>query len=522
MPERWERELQTLRRAGPRADLWPRVEEGPHGTPSAPPSGRKRLLAGGVAFAVFIAAGLFAWNAFQPAVQEGLPPAGSPQAIMAFNEADPRTPTLTLTVGGDTYVATLGTHSYSFAGGNGFMDAVTPTFTDADAIPVVRGTPLLIANAPPTLAMSAYEGMTVNWGPPIGSPLPLDLTASGWDFDLPPGRYLVAVDAQWDDAAAQFWLPIQVLSPAAASPTPTSVMPRVVSETAIVPAAWHLVVAYGSVWITGADAISRVDADTGEVEATIEVPTADESDITAGAGHVWVTTRESIVGIGATTNEVDRHFEIQTGIREIVFANDHLYVGHNREGNADLTEIDPITGAIGNGILTGGPGLGESDILATDDAFWVGYSSPASGETSSGLVRVEPDLSRADPVVGVDRVFSLAEADGFVWAVGTETLYKVDADGALHATFPISLAGKVASDGDGLWMLLVTGSTSTTIYLPDPNVPARIVEVDTASGALLGEGTALPHDVPANIAAGDGKVWVSFYEAGALVGVDTG
>ena len=191
MPERWERELQTLRRAGPRADLWPRVEEGPHGTPSAPPSGRKRLLAGGVAFAVFIAAGLFAWNAFQPAVQEGLPPAGSPQAIMAFNEADPRTPTLTLTVGGDTYAATLGTHSYSFAGGNGFMDAVTPTFTDADAIPVVRGTPLLIANAPPTLAMSAYEGMTVNWGPPVGSPLPLDLTAPGWDFDLPPGRYLV-------------------------------------------------------------------------------------------------------------------------------------------------------------------------------------------------------------------------------------------------------------------------------------------------------------------------------------------
>ena len=74
MPERWERELQTLRRAGPRADLWPRVEEGPHGSPSAPPSGRKRLLAGGVAFAVFVAAGLFAWNAFQPAVQEGLPP----------------------------------------------------------------------------------------------------------------------------------------------------------------------------------------------------------------------------------------------------------------------------------------------------------------------------------------------------------------------------------------------------------------------------------------------------------------
>jgi len=235
MSERWERELQTLRRAGPRADLWARVEEGPHGSPSAPTPGRRRLLAGGVAFAVFIAAGAFAWNAFRPAPQEGLPPAGAPQAIMAFNDADPRTPSLTLTVGGGTHPATLGTHSYSFDGRNGFVDAVTPTFTDADAIAVVRGTPLLIANAPPTLAMSAYEGMTVNWGPPVGTPLPLDLIEPGWNFDLPAGRYLLVVDAQWDDAQAEFWLPIQVVDssvPADATVTHGShaPVPRAVSQ----------------------------------------------------------------------------------------------------------------------------------------------------------------------------------------------------------------------------------------------------------------------------------------------------
>lgn len=219
MPERWERELRTLRHAEPRADLWPRVEEGPHGSPSPPTSGRKRLLAGGVAFAVFIAAGVFAWNAFRPAPQEGLPPAGAPQAIMAFNEADPRAPSLTITVGGGTHPATLGTHSYSFDGGNGFFDAVMPTFTDADAIPIIRGIPLLIANAPPGVAMSAYEGMTANWGPPEGSPLPLDIAEPGWTFDLPVGRYLMVVDAEWADAQAEFWLPIEVL-PVSATPVP--------------------------------------------------------------------------------------------------------------------------------------------------------------------------------------------------------------------------------------------------------------------------------------------------------------
>jgi len=184
---------------------------------------------------VFIAAGVFAWNALRPAPQEGLPPAGAPQAIMVFNEADPRAPSLTITVRGATYPASLGTHAYAFDGGSGFMDAATPTFTDADAIAVVRGTPLLIANAPPTLSMAAYEGMTANWGPPAGTPLPFDLTEPGWNFDVPPGRYLVVADAQWDDAQAEFWLPIRVVDasvPADAAVTHRShaPVPTAVSE----------------------------------------------------------------------------------------------------------------------------------------------------------------------------------------------------------------------------------------------------------------------------------------------------
>lgn len=219
MPERWQRELKKLRHAEPRADLWMRVEEGPHGSPTHIPA-RQRLVAGGVAFAVFIAAGVFAWNALRPAAENGLPPADSPQAILAFNELDPQAPQLSLTVGGATFPATLGTHSWTFDGGSGVADAVTPTFIDTDAVRVTRGTPLLVDNAPPTLSMTASEGLTPNHGPPLGTPLQLDLTTSGWHFDLPAGRYLVVVDAQWDDAQAEFWLPIEIVPPGATSPTP--------------------------------------------------------------------------------------------------------------------------------------------------------------------------------------------------------------------------------------------------------------------------------------------------------------
>ncbi len=119
------------------------------------------------------------------------------------------------------YPATSGTHSYSVSGTHGFIDVLPPTFVDADAIPVVRGTPLLIAAEPPTLAISASEGLAVG-GPTV------ELGEPDATFDLPVGSYLVAVDAEWDNAAARFWLPIQIVSDDAAAPTPpgTTVLDR--------------------------------------------------------------------------------------------------------------------------------------------------------------------------------------------------------------------------------------------------------------------------------------------------------
>jgi hypothetical protein len=277
MPERWERELQTLRRAEPRVDLWRRVEEGPHGSPSAPPSGRKRLVAGGVAFAVFIAAGLFAWNAFQPTVQEGLPPAGSPQAIMAFRALVPQPPELTVTVDGATYAARLGRHSFSVpGGGSGTFGSAPPIFFEADAIPIVRGTPLLIDNAPPTLAISAYEGL-VTAGPKI------DLSEPGAAFDLPVGIHLIVVDAQWDDAAAQFWLPINVSDEIAPTPSGTTELDR-----------YGVLVTYPPGWAPASESLTPNLADPQEVLALGTYP------LMPGGSHCAQFPERAIEDLGPT------------------------------------------------------------------------------------------------------------------------------------------------------------------------------------------------------------------------------
>lgn len=287
-------------------------------------------------------------------------------------------------------------------------------------------------------------------------------------------------------------------------------------ETQVRPGATRMVVAFGSVWVVEPGAVLRVGELRGDVTAQIEVDHTDEfADITTGGGLIWVTTaRGAVVGIDPSTNAIDRSFEVETVIHTVMYADEGLYVGHSAEGNGTLTEIDPMTGDIRRDIVTGGAGLAESNIIAAGGAYWVGYTTPDRQGNDAGLVRVSSDFSHVDTVAGISRVGSMAEAGGYVWAVGSGVLYQVSLDGTLVGTFDVPRAGKVASDGAHLWLLLNTGSTSNTIYLPDPSIPTRVVEVDTRTGAFVGAGVALPHDVPANLTAADGFVWVSFYDDG--------
>lgn len=330
-------------------------------------------------------------------------------------------------------------------------------------------------------------------------------TPAGSDvYTMRPDGSQVTLVAQ--NATDPAWQP--VLADGAMSPN---------TDVRVGAGAWRIVIAYGSVWVSEPGAVVRVDELTGQVLTEIPVAHMDESDIAAGGGRVWVTTvRGTVIGIDPATNAIDRTFEIETGIHTVTYADGGLYVGQSAEGNGTLDEIDPSTGGFRREIVTGGAGLADSAILSAGDAYWVGYSSPDLQGNGAGLVRVSSDFSLAETVKGVDQVFSIAEADGFIWAVGTGALYQVAFDGTLVRTLDYPRAGKVTSDGTNLWLLMNTGSTSDKVYLPDPSVPTRVVEVDTHTGALIGQGVALLHNVPANIAAADGYVWVSFYDDGIL------
>ena len=82
MPERWERQLQSLHEARAPESIDARVKAGPRGTGDGMPPARQRVAAGVVAIAVFVAAGAFAWRALdEPSGSTASPAMGEPDVI---------------------------------------------------------------------------------------------------------------------------------------------------------------------------------------------------------------------------------------------------------------------------------------------------------------------------------------------------------------------------------------------------------------------------------------------------------
>ena len=101
MSERWQREVRQLRDVEPGPEVWDDAHtRTPHGDDGLPPT-RHRLIAGAVAFAVFIGAGLFAWQAFRPGdAQEPTKPAretGNAVAITCTPDGTEVPPTAVVT-----------------------------------------------------------------------------------------------------------------------------------------------------------------------------------------------------------------------------------------------------------------------------------------------------------------------------------------------------------------------------------------------------------------------------------------
>jgi hypothetical protein len=147
MPERWERELRRLNEVdAPVSEIRSRGDEPPRGDGgSGLPPTRQRVVAGVVAFGVFIAAASFGWLALRPMREADVGAEQvEPSRLVLTTWADPATErpgTIVLTVDGRSIDGSPG--GFSMGGtdedGTGWStigDAVGPTFSKEDFVPV--------------------------------------------------------------------------------------------------------------------------------------------------------------------------------------------------------------------------------------------------------------------------------------------------------------------------------------------------------------------------------------------------
>ena len=187
-------------------------------------------------------------------------------------------------------------------------------------------------------------------------------------------------------------------------------------------------------------------------------------------------------------------------------------------GSGDLARVDPASGSVTSRTNVGSASPAGGGFLdsatATDGSIWA--ASDAGGTVS----RVEAASgSRTETIQAGARPGGLTVGGGAVWSFGFQgpDVTRIDASTGVARTLHVdgASAAGIAYGNDELWVLSLA--------------PPRILEVDPASGAIRGAFPLVP-PFPSSqslieawwLAYGDGAVWATLPNYGAVARLDTG
>jgi YVTN family beta-propeller protein len=312
----------------------------------------------------------------------------------------------------------------------------------------------------------------------------------------------------------------------------------IIEEQIRVPAgAVGVAVGEGAVWVTGFNEVSRLDAATNEVVATVPTPgTGDYGSAAVGEGAVWVTTSlGSLYRIDPSTNEVVATIEVGESPTSVTVGGGSVWVSRAAAGPGDIVRVDPRTNEVAGAPIRVGEGPGPALFL--DGTLWVTTTGLIVGEASVELEPGGPSLVRVDPATGtvtpVDgpAVWVSAYGAGDLWGVSFEQLSDpTSADGQavvridpqqarVTETLVIDRAQEVAFGQGYAWVLTTAPSTDPKLYVPDPDRPGTVVLIDPATNEPVGEPLPVPGLQPLGIAFGEGSAWIPDYNGGTVTRV---
>jgi hypothetical protein len=212
MPERWQVEVRKLRTLDMPPTVRERMEGGPTGEDRAPRG--QRVLAAGVALAVFVAAGFLVWVAFRPSrvLVEG---GGSGEVVATFSDAGPAhaRADAVLTFRDRSVEGATGSYCWAQPDDVYCVDTYIPRQMDK-FLAISRGSELFVSQGSELIVQGtaeSVEGSLADPASPLEPVATLDLMDGSAPLNAAPGRYLLLLVAHWPQGDVPFYFAVEVV-----------------------------------------------------------------------------------------------------------------------------------------------------------------------------------------------------------------------------------------------------------------------------------------------------------------------
>jgi outer membrane protein assembly factor BamB len=268
-------------------------------------------------------------------------------------------------------------------------------------------------------------------------------------------------------------------------------------------AAGALGLADGALWVTHFEgtSVSRVNPDTGEEVATVEVGPR-PGGMAAVGDELWIehfTHSPSITAIDPSDGTVLREIEMARPCCDIALVDGDVWALGPEAG---LQRIDARTGRV---VATTDIPIStqvNANMVASDDALWL-------ASQGDPLIRVEARTAKVTDRIDVGRMLPYAVGpDGLIWCAGLEGVSAVD-----------PRTGELAEDLDPLDMSevisMVVDDRSVWLGIRDGGGDGQLLQLARTSGAEVSR-TAI--SLPLRMMELDGTLWVSDYLENRLLG----
>jgi hypothetical protein len=268
--------------------------------------------------------------------------------------------------------------------------------------------------------------------------------------------------------------------------------------------------AAGSLWLSQADRVVRMDPTDGRVVATIPVPgESDERPLAAGAGSIWVddTGTGNLTRIDVVTNRVVATIPLQSGFFDpdgIAFFDGRLWVARPQPDGlyGDIVAIDPATDRIArrsSQTLT----PRTFGVLAGSDALW--YTGGGAGyeleRFDTRTLRTRVMRRGVMAIVGV--------SPGRLWLQTASGVIEIDerSGAQIGSTIrPRGPANVSVAVGDGIvWIASQPDSSTAGSVTPYDAVTHRVVGATTPLGLPIMRLVTTPE-----------ALWVNVYQQRGL------